>query len=163
MLTIEHLIARLPIDKHDLDNELVQQPVLYHTVADKLAVATDDQIRAKDALEQTEATADRHIRAAADADGKKLTESAVKAQLAVNPAVIGATDNLREATSEVAKLAALRESYAQRSYMVRELCNLFTAGYWQTNGTSVKLQANEAPQASQGRQRLTAARNNSKK
>ncbi len=133
-MEIDEMKKALLIDKHGLDAELVQQPHLYQLCAEEHVHAVSIADDAKSQMKKAEAAAYLEIRADIEKDtGKKPTDSQLQAEVACDKDVIKAQAEFRAAKEQENHWLALKESFAQRSYVLKDLAGLFQAGYYQTN------------------------------
>ncbi len=127
------LSDNLRIDEHDLDNECMAQPQRFNDAAQESARAASRRDEAKDVLKTVEAEVEFDIRKKAEASGEKLTEPAVKAKVQLSARRQVAFKAYLEASLDADKWEALKESFKDRSFMVRELAGLWLAGYYAKN------------------------------
>lgn len=124
MSTLDKYKAKLAIDPDSLSECLVEQPDLYYHVSMETAVAVSERDAAKLALDVVEAEIDQHLRRKAADDGEKVTESLIQKRLELASEVIDANNNLLDNRLTADKWLALKESFQQRSFMLRELVAL---------------------------------------
>jgi hypothetical protein len=110
------LSEAVKLDKHDLDNQLIDHAELYRQVCDYLALYTAQRDRA-------EAEADQEIRQDAADAGEKITEAAIKQRLVLN-------DGLAKLNLTVARLQVLKDSYIERRHAFGKLADLYGSQYW---------------------------------
>ena len=117
---------RLRIDQNDLDKEVAQQPFIFMEVSERhvLAISRRDQL--KDAMDMAAASLTLKLRNSED----KYTVAEIAATVATSPVCMKARSAYMAAADIVQQLYVVKESFAQRGYMLRELCNLYSAGYW---------------------------------
>jgi len=127
---IAEYASALQIDKHDLDEELIRQPDLFYKVSEQLVLAISQRDAAKKDLEKELAEADEEIRRKARDKGEKITESAITARKQLDDGVIKMENRLSALNLQVGKLSALKESFAQRSHVLRDLRELYIANYY---------------------------------
>jgi hypothetical protein len=130
--------AGLIIDKHAIDDELVRGPQKFNDVCDAVAMAISRRDAAKDELKVTEAEVDKVVRAvyADDETKKKPTETQVANEVLLHRDVREARKTLLDCQEEVERLTAMKESYMQRSYAIKDLVSLHLASYFgQTEGS----------------------------
>lgn len=122
----------LRIDEHDLDQALLQQPDLFYRVAKAYAILASRKDAAKQGVLEAEAIADLEVRTAhekksrrdEDAKKKQPTAQQVAAEVRLSSGVRRAIDDMLAISSAAAQYGALKEAYEQRSYALKELCNL---------------------------------------
>lgn len=138
---IADLEALLAIDENGLEEALRDQPTLFYRISKAYALEVSRRDAAKQALADAEARADLDIRDEAREDEAtarrnkdeskiKLTESEVKARVALDGNVVRARDALASRSETLARLTALREAYQQRSYALKDLASLYIANYY---------------------------------
>jgi hypothetical protein len=117
--------GRLIIDRDDLDTALQQQPELFYHVADALVQAVAERDACKLELEEALAREDKSLRVAAAKTDGKLTEAAIRQQLALVPVIQDLERELLDLKRAADSWQALKEGYTQRSYMLRELVGMY--------------------------------------
>ena len=134
----------LMIDEHALDRALVSGPQLFHDVCDAVALAISRRDAAKDELKVVEAEVDKTIRAvyADDETKKKPSETQVANEVLLHRDVRDARKTLLRLQEEVERLTAMKESYNQRSYAVKDLVSLHLAAYFGETGGSIRKEIN---------------------
>lgn len=137
------------IDKHSLDECLVQQPDLFFKISERLALVLSRRDAAKDELKVVESEADEDIRQEAIDNDEKISEAQVKAKITKHASVLKASKRLSALNYEAGQLQALKEAYLQRSYMLKELVSLFLANYYGDGTGSANSKAARAVKDSQ--------------
>lgn len=123
----------LVIDKNALDDELIQQPMRFFEISDlhTAAIATRDkakeELMLKDAILQA-----KHRRQLEDA-GERPTIQAIEERVIADPTHVKFRDAYIDAKTHADECYAMKESFQQRSYMLRELVALYIAGYYATS------------------------------
>lgn len=128
--TLEELEAGLRIDKNALDDALEQYPDLFYRVSKQLTHAISIRDAIKQEVSEIEAEVDADVRADAAEKKDKVTEPEVKMMTRLDPKLIKANRDLRNATTRVNELSALKEAFQQRSYAVKDLVSLYVANYF---------------------------------
>jgi|SRR6185312_678220 len=118
------LRSELQINRDRLDEELVAHPHNFWHVGEAHARAIDVRDTAKFMLERTAAELDKDIRDNAVADGEKITEPQVKAQLIREPDYHKAQRDYLAACLDADRWKALLESYRQRGDVLRGMIQL---------------------------------------
>lgn len=135
-LFIEDYSEKLIIDEHALDLELLQQA---HTF-NEIAQAAVDQEARRDKYKETMAQVDAEL--SHDIRSKKsdtrITDAYVLAQVLNHPDHKDISDKFLLAKHRAARLAALKEAYINRGWMVRELVQLHAIGYFTESAISPK-------------------------
>lgn len=127
---IEDLRQYLKIDKHALDDELVKHPSLFFKVAEAMTEAVAERDLLKEELAYTDAELDKQVRIIL---GDKATEAKVKGQVAIHKDHVYATSRYLEAKKQADMLAALKEAFHNRGYMLRDLAQLYVNNYYSTD------------------------------
>lgn len=115
------LRENLRIDEDDIDHCLVAQPEYYYMAAEAVALATSRRDTLKLQRDETIAELDQAIRRKALEDDRKITEGQISNELKTLPKVKEINRQYVEACKVVDEAVAMKESYHQRSYMLREL------------------------------------------
>ena len=150
---------RLKIDKHALDEELVAQPQLYFQIGERAAMAESRRDAAKDNLKRAEATLSLAIRKEIeDRTGKKPTEAQVEAAVISHEDYQAARDDYTAAAQAASVAQVLKESFGQRGYMLRDLCQLHIAGYFARTSVEGAVATKNTADNDDNRKALTAAR-----
>lgn len=118
------LRSELQINRDMLDEELVKHPHNFWHVGEAHARAIDAKDTAKFALERVAAELDKDIRDNAIADGEKITEVQVKAQLIREPEYHRAQRTYLTACLDADRWKALLEAYRQRGDVLRGMIQL---------------------------------------
>lgn len=133
---LNEIKTRLRINKDSLDNELIEQAELLFSISDLYETALTERDFLKEELAQVDARLDHKYR-----NGKeKITEAMVKSFVLIDKDHTKAFTAYADARLKAGQLAALKDSFKERGYMLRELCGLFLAGYYEQN--SVRSTAN---------------------
>jgi hypothetical protein len=143
------LIAQVPIDKLDLDNQIVAQPELLRRVGDELSQATAQRDDLKRELAELEAAVDADIRETAERTKEKVTEAEIKRMITLNPTVIKMTKVVASATLTVGRLANLRDAYIERGKLFKVLGQLYHDEYWSRDGVGGTGTRNDRDRAEQ--------------
>lgn len=133
MMEIEQLKALLAINKSNLDEEISRQPMLFFDVAEACSEATAERDAAKEGLASVDAELDGLVRAALNKSEDKVTEAMVKNSVQLHKKHEGAFAAYLAAKTKADLLGALKEAFSQRSYMLRDLAQLFVSSYYEQN------------------------------
>ena len=142
---LAHDERQLMIDKHKLDDELIQQPDRYRSAAEHYAMAVSLRDEAKDKMKVVEAQLYLKHRQSFDAKDKKPTEAEVNAMVTVDPLRIKARNEHLQRQLAADQWEALKDSFSQRSYVLKDLVALHLAGYFASS--SVSAPANDVLEA----------------
>lgn len=119
----------LLINRNSLDNELIHQPDLYYQAGVAYAHANSEADAAKDEVKYLEAELGAVVRA--QLEGKeRVTEAMVTAGILTHPKMVKAKERLIRKVRAREEALALKESFQQRSYAIKDLCGLFIANYF---------------------------------
>lgn len=129
-LDIEEFRGFLKIDRDNLDEEIEQQASLYYTVASEAARVQSRADKIENQLKRVSAGIDADVRKKADKKGEKLTENMVKARVSQHDDHKTLSKDLLKEKRRFDQLSALSEAFKQRSWMLRELVNLYVSGYF---------------------------------
>lgn len=129
---------KLIIEKNLLDDELINQPILYQEVAEQYALAISRRDAANENVKRVDADLYKRIREAAAVEGTKVTEAMIQSEILTHPEHIEAYDAYLECKKQADLWATLKDSYSQRSYAIRDLVELYTAGYFADAGLRPK-------------------------
>lgn len=132
----QRLVGALVIDKHWLDTEVMEQPVLYHEVADQAAVCASYRDKAKKGLAETEAKVGASLRLKHKKAGDKLTEREVAEKVLHSEEYREAYKQFLRYKLLTDRWGALRESFDQRENMLRVLESLISANYYSGDSVS---------------------------
>lgn len=136
--TVDEKLAKLRsllrINRDRLDDEVSEHAEYYEKAAELhvLAVAEFDAI--KQELDDVIAEESCAVRLSED----KMTETAIKQLVKDKPKVQSLSRELLDAKLLVDRCAVLKESFGQRSYMMRELVGLYIARRLSSNAHSAK-------------------------
>lgn len=121
----------MKIDKFALDEECANQPVFFHEMAKAEADAKDLEDKAKEVLRVIEAETELTIRSNPDKYKiAKITESMVKATIAVQPEYKGAMTAYLKAKHNTAIIKAGTLSLHQKSTHISDLVRLHIKDYY---------------------------------
>lgn len=157
--SLADLQAQLAINKSELDDEVIRQPVLFYTISEQLTDAIAERDAAKEELAATDADLDGQWRKklAATKGTARVTEKQVENHVLTSAAHEKAFDDYLKAKTRADKLLALKEAFQQRSYMLRDLVSLYSANYYEVSAIK-PTQAQEASHYSANRARMSNAR-----
>lgn len=138
-LDVDEFKKYLRVDKHRLDDELVQQPSLLFEVSEALTEAIDSRDALKNDLTVVEAEEDKRFRKEFDDAEEKYTEGTIKAKIMTSKRRQAVHKQFAAAKALADQLNALKEAFLARGYAIRDLCQLHVANYFQE--TSVRSDA----------------------
>lgn len=130
-VNIDELREYLEIDKHNLDREIQRQPSLFFKVSDAYVSAAARRDFLKEEVSRTQSRLYAKHRRRFEKEGTKATEAQVNASVQSDEAYKEAVDKHILAREKADAFQALKESFHQRSYMLRDLVALHIAGYYE--------------------------------
>lgn len=140
--TFSRLESAIKIDKHALEDTLLEHPNLFGEVAQSLSYAISVRDELKLRIKKLEADLDADIRLELEGDGKKVTENAVQRAIQSDSKFDKLQYDLLDANSAVGRWEALKETYIQRSYATKDLVALYLAHYYsETEGTTTDMRS----------------------
>lgn len=125
VISFDKLKTYLAIDKDDLDTCLMEQPSIFFEVATALANANAERDAAKLVLEEEQAKLDQDLRKQAERAGEKVTESSLQNKLRILPKIQELQAKFADSRHKAEAWSVLKESFIQRSFMLRELVALY--------------------------------------
>lgn len=131
----------LPIDEQALNEHLMQQAHLYQEAGEAVADADAALRTAELELEELIARTDKDVRETAAIANTKITESAVKAEIATDPHVMAQSRRVLNLEHEAKLWRATERAFSQRADMLKKLVDLHlrtTFGYSLESGVSQK-------------------------
>mgnify|MGYP000851123704 FL=1 len=155
---ITDLVNHLKIDKHDLDNEVTRHSDLLHTALEAHAHAVNLRDAAKNKVEELYAELSLKYRRDADNSGIKMTEDRIKQSVLVDKQYKDVQNDLLLLKLDCDKLAALKDAYTSRGYMLRELAGLWIGGYFSNRSIEGTEHLAETARYNHARHAITDAR-----
>jgi hypothetical protein len=153
--TLVEFRSYLKIDKNSLTEAMAEQADLFFRVGEECALAVSRRDEAKEALSTVDAELGQELR-----NGKKtedrVTEGAIKDKIQTNPRHLRAFEAHTEAKKQAERLVALRDAFQERGRMLRDLGQLYAAGYF-------TVESSKGAAADIGRAALASARRASSK
>src|SRR5690348_14596091 len=132
MIDIEKHKALLAIDKSALDEEISTQPSLFYAVAEGFIEAAAERDACKEELTTVDAQLDGQVRMVLASTEEKVTEAMVKNAVQTHKDHQAAFDTYMEAKTKADLFGAMKEAFAQRGYMLRDLAQLYVSSYYET-------------------------------
>jgi hypothetical protein len=123
-------VEYLLIDKYNLDIGLVEQASVYHKIGDRLADAMSYRDQARAELDRTKAECDKFIRQDAALANERITEAQVAAKIVEEATFQTANSEYLEWKLIADKWTVMKDSFNQRAYALRDLCQLWMANYY---------------------------------
>lgn len=150
------LKERLAIDKHNLDDVIMEQPGLFYDVSEQLTIALAERDAAKENLEIVNAELDSKWRKNLQSQAK-LTEKVISNHVMQDPDHEAAFTEYLTFKSKADRLQALKDAFQQRSYMLKSLVALYTANYYEDSAMKPS-RAQEVSHYAANRTRIALAR-----
>lgn len=132
-MTLEELKQAISINKFELDEELVRQPQLFWECCEGYATAADKRDTAKHILQTKAATLAAIFRASSL---EKVTEAKVTEHVESNPDYIAQGQFYLQYKKEAELWSGMRDTFAQRQSMIRDLVDNHKTGYFASGLTS---------------------------
>ncbi len=120
----------LNIDKNSLDDVLVEQADIFYEISHKYSIAVSKRDQAYENIKVTDAELNLAVRINLDDEGRKVTESLINNMVLEHEEHKEAVKTHLEAKKLADQYSALKEAFHQRSYMLRELVQLYISGYF---------------------------------
>ena len=149
---IAELKRYLKIDKHRLDEELEEQPMLLFQISEAFVQASAERDTLKERLATMDAILDGTVRMKLERTQDKVTEAMVKTSIQTDPKHEAASAAYLKAKNQADLLAVLKEAFHSRGYMIRDLCTLYAANYYEQGSAKPTNDTNRATY-SMGRQK----------
>ena len=131
MVDVEEFRRYLAIDKSKLDDAVIQQPMLLFQVSEALAEANAQRDLAKEELAHMDASLDIEIRKKLEKGMKKSTEAVVAAMVQASTEHQALFNAYIDAKKTAETLFALKDAFVQRGFMLKDLCSLYVANYFE--------------------------------
>jgi hypothetical protein len=119
--TQDNIRASLRIDEDNIDRCLMQQPDLFYMAASAVALANAERDGLKLELAELNAKLDGDIRKQLTDLGEKYSEASLSNRLKTLPKIMELHRRYLGACLRADEAEAVKESFQQRSYMLREL------------------------------------------
>jgi hypothetical protein len=155
---LKELKEALLIDRNDLDTELVHQPNLYYQVGEAFSEAISFRDEAKFNRDREAAELDRAIRREALDNNEKISEAQVANRVKENPSYYDYHERYLLLSKNAAFWEALKESFQQRSYAIKDLTQLWISGYYTDSVGRIERNVARDNKASDARDKMAEAR-----
>lgn len=126
----QHLREKLRIDKNNLDEECILQPVLYQELSEHHVFAQGERDAAKEKLQAVDAKVAHGIRVEWTKSGEKFAETKVGDAVQLDPRHVDAFTEWSRLNRRAAYLNTLVMACEQRGKMLKELAGLYISGYF---------------------------------
>jgi hypothetical protein len=139
---LEIFRERLIINENDLNTEVSQQAELFFQVAQISAIKSNYKESAKYDLERSYSEVSLSIRQECLKDKAiKMTEALIDQLVKSDEKYILAQKYYLDTKKEADEWSALKEGFQSKGFLLKELCNLFIAGYY--TSTNIKTAENK--------------------
>lgn len=128
----EYYKSCLRIDKDNLDDELVEQPVHYQGICDEVSLA----ISVRDGLKKDQRDCAAEIFLEVKSGPKKVTELEANAHVDCDSEYSKLREEFILACEDVSRWEGLKEAFGQRSFALKDLVNLHTTDYFSVSSVS---------------------------
>ncbi len=163
LITLEEARDLLTIDKHRLDDVCLTHANTFDDVADRHAQAVGDRDYAKDELSKVYAEVVSDLRKEAAKKDKKVTEKSLEAAAHLDDDHIKANEAYLEAKLEADRWSIKKDSFLQRSSMIKRLCDLHQSGYYTSRSVDSVTEKGEDLTADKGRKGMSEKRKSRKR
>jgi len=123
----KHYRSKLRIQKTNLDTHFEQHPELFHEISEKCRVLQSQRDLLLFRIKRYESRF--YTKTKANTTGR-VTKEELSAKIMNEPHWRAMQDDLKELQHHLAKWQTLKESFNQRSQMLRELGRIYVAGYF---------------------------------
>lgn len=149
---------RLRINRLDLDTELIEQPEHFQKVGEEAAYATSRAAKSKDDYRTEEAKAAKRAQTILEGRDERVTDKVVSAMVQRDKHRQAAFYAYLDAEAEAAKWAALRDAWASRGFILRDLVQLTVSGYLAETSSSVGAHETRDRKYTDARERMAKQR-----
>jgi hypothetical protein len=134
---ITEFVDYLKIDRDSLDEDLIQQPMLFYRVSQQLALANARRDKLKREMELLEAETRMSVREDLARHEEKVTEKQVTEMVNADGDLVALEKRYGTARFQAEQWGAMKESFSQRGYALKELVSLYLGNYFGeiTDGT----------------------------
>ncbi len=130
MQNLDFYRERLQIDRNALDDELAVQVQLFWEVSEKHVQEMGKRDSLKAEVGRFHSQLSLNERLVLTEAGMKVTEAAIESLVLSNEGMIKVGNSYLAAKVEADVWAAMKESYTQRSYALKDMVALYIAGYF---------------------------------
>lgn len=141
--SIDTFRGSLAVDKHNLDAMLMQQPMLQQHVSEMAAEVASMRDSAKERLARVDAQVAKKLRKQLMIEEGKVSEARIDREVPLTDEHKEAFFIYNELSALSTKWDALKDTFRNRAFVIRDFVSLYTANYF--TDTSFRSQSN--PQA----------------
>jgi len=135
----DRLSSHLLIDKHNLDEAIIQQAGLYSEVSDEVALAQADYESEKGYLDQLAGELDGELRV----KYPKLAVQAINAKVQAHREMSKQRELVNKRLRWFRRWQGLQKAYEQRANLLKALVSLYTSEYFMNKADSISVGAGE--------------------
>ena len=139
-IDIDEFRSYLKLDKHALDQELEEHPVLLFKISEAYVQAAAHRDMLKEQLATVDAGLFDNYRRKPVKDKERITDTSIKTAVQADRNHEKAATAYLTAKNQADLLLALKEAFQSRGYMIKDLCSLYTSNYYESE--SVKPNGN---------------------
>ena len=122
--------SKLEVDLIDIDEDLMQIPVLIQDAGEACAMASELRERAKEGLETTRAQVAQHLRESPVTAGSRArSETQIESQLPLFEPYVTAKNALSQARLDASLWTTMVEALRSKSAMIRVSADLLNSGF----------------------------------
>lgn len=158
LITLEEARELLIIDKHQLDEVCLTHANVFDDVADRHAQAVGERDYAKGELSKVYAEIIGDLRQDAAEKGNKVTEKGLEAAAHLEKDYIATNETYLDAKLEADRWSIKKDSFLQRSSMIKRLCDLHQSGYYTSRSVESVTERGDDMTATKGREGMAAKR-----
>ena len=158
MPSLSELQGYLTIDKHQLDDAIMHQAELLFMVSNALASEINERDLLKKELEEQYAITTLKLRDLALKNGVKTTEDQIKQGALLDDEYKEAQIRFLDKKLKCDRVQAIKEAFIARGYMIRDLAELWIAGYFSDITIKATEQTADDLRAQLARQAMTEKR-----
>lgn len=139
--SLRNLKKQLPIDKYQLDDVIVEQPILLSDAGYLLSRISSAKDAAKSKSDNLYAEISNQVRRQASLhegryQGLKLTEARIDSEVKLDPRYIEVLNSYNDLKMLESQATTIKESFEARGRMIKLLVDLYLAEYWSTTAPS---------------------------
>lgn len=162
LITLEEARDLLSIDKDQLDEVCLTHAATFDEVADRHARTVSERDFKKDALSKVYSEIISDLRSEASEKGEKVTEKALEADAHLEVDYLKANKAYLKAKLEADLWSIKKDSFLQRSSMIKRLCDLHQSGYYTSRSVDSVTEKGDDLLAEKGRQGMSKKRRSRK-
>jgi hypothetical protein len=125
----EWLRSKIPMDLADLDQEVIELPVLIQEAGECVSIANELRDRSRDEFERLKASIGQQLRDDLLPNGKIRSESMIEAQIPCYAQYKVAQDALGKARLDAALWSTITDALRTKSMNIRVVADLMNSGF----------------------------------